>query len=132
MWKHLWHLLLFRYLIPKSSSDAFVEKRYVDAGLAFGDLLSYSYMGAGSGYERLLSRWEFWEAVYAERGFRTIPLDAFIDAGGYGAPLPPYGIRRPSGENAVRHAKNFRASFPVEPTMNSAIRRLIAGMKKDK
>ncbi len=87
-------------------SDQGVLRRYTAIGTSFGDGTSYSYMGEWIGFEKDLTKWAYWERAVAERGYRTTALDDFIDAGGYGKPLPPPSKRDP-GEEPVYHADRY-------------------------
>lgn len=91
-------------------TDKQVEKRYIKAGEIFGDALSYGFMGECSGFKRMLAKWEKWEAEYIKRGYRTLPIDDFIDYGGYGVPLPLKDIwkKRDKNEKPIFHAKTYR------------------------
>lgn len=98
-------------MFERFMTDAQVEKRYINTGNIFGDAVSYLYMGECVGFERMLARWEKWETEYARRGYRTLPLDTFIDCGGYGVPLRGIGVKREEGEAPVFHAKIYRGQY---------------------
>src|SRR3989344_2686550 len=79
---------------------------------AFGDAVSYMYMGECLGFKRMLHAWARWEAEYARRGYRTISLDDFIDYGGYGKELGELaGVRRIADEKLVFPAEIYRQQF---------------------
>jgi len=104
-------------------TDKQVEKRYVKVGATFGDAVSYIYMGECVGFEKLLAKWEKWEAEYAKRGYRTLPLDDFVSYGGYGTPLKGLkglGEKRVEGEDVILHAKIYRDVYlgKVRPAVN--------------
>ncbi|MEK9180000.1 MAG: hypothetical protein AAB897_01130 [Patescibacteria group bacterium] len=103
-------------------SDKTLQKRYVHAGSIFGYAVSYIYMGECVGFKKLLRRWTRWEKEYARRGYRTLPLDAFVDCGGRGTPLNGLGIRREADENPIFHAKIYRQRFlgRVKPAIDLA------------
>lgn len=92
----------------QNKSDRALTKSYREAGEIFGDAVSMIYMGECIGFERLLDTWAHWEQEYARRGFRTIPLDDFVDTGGYGVPLKGLGQRRAPDEEPVFHAEIYR------------------------
>lgn len=90
---------------------AVLEKFYVDAGKMFGCAVSYSFLGKCEGFDRMLNSWERWEKTYAAKGFRTISLDKFINAGGYGHPLIGLREKRNAGEEPVFHAVIYRKKY---------------------
>lgn len=101
-----WLMFFSRFL-----SDKNVEKRYVRAGGEFGQAVSYLYMGECIGFKNLLSKWQKWEAEYARRGYRTLPIDDFIEYGGYGKPLEGLGVKRNENEKIVSHAQIYRRLY---------------------
>jgi len=100
--------------------DWLVKKRYVKWGSIFGDAISYIYMGECVGFETLLVKWEKWEAEYAKRGYRTLPIGDFVGYGGYGMPLTDLGTKRQEGEAPVFHAKIYRQAYlgKIKPAVN--------------
>ncbi|TSC80051.1 MAG: hypothetical protein G01um101429_255 [Parcubacteria group bacterium Gr01-1014_29] len=91
---------------------ALVKREYVKTGTAFGDAVSYIYMGKCVGFDELFEKWKKWEAEYAKRGYRTIPLDDFIAyGGGYVAKLEGIGVKRQVGEEAVLHAERYEQRY---------------------
>ena len=101
-------------------SDSFILKRYKKAGLAFGDMVSYLYMGECVGFPEALKRLKKWEAECARRGYRTISIDSFVESGGYGNPLEGLGARRAEGEDPIFHAQVYEDRFygKVEPQVD--------------
>ena len=66
----------------------FVVKRYVAAGLHWGEAASYYWCnGPCVGYATIVSRLEKWESRYAR--YRLVPVrrNTWIAAGGYGAAM---------------------------------------------
>lgn len=92
-------------------TDRQVEKRYANSGCVFGDAVSYLAFGECEGFESMLQKWANWEREYANRGYRTLPIDDFIAAGGYGKELIAIGTKRLPGEQAVFHAEIYRTKF---------------------
>ncbi len=88
-----------------------VEKRYVNSGCVFGDAVSYLFFGECEDFESMLRKWANWEREYANRGYRTLPIDDFIAAGGYGKELTGIGTKRLPDEQAVFHAEIYRTKF---------------------
>lgn len=110
-------MLFFKKLL----SDKIVEKKYISAGEVFGDAVSYLYMGECIGFEKLFRRWAAWEKEYARRGYRTISLDHFVDAGGWGKSLDTYlGQKLNDGDESVLHAEIYRTKFlgKIKPVIN--------------
>ncbi len=107
-------------IVERLLTDKQVEKRYVRAGSSFGFAVSLIYMGECADFAKRLKRWERWETEYARRGFRTLSIDAFIDNGGYGAPLKDLGEKRVKGEKQVFHAKVYRERHhgKIKPVLN--------------
>ncbi len=95
-------------------SDQGVLRRYTAIGIKFGDGCSYAYMGKWIGFEKDLAKWDYWERAVLERGYRTISLDDFIEAGGYGTPLPPL-VKRTPDEVTVLHAKRYVEQWRGKP-----------------
>jgi len=93
-------------------SDRSVQGKYVEAGREFGDAVSYLYLGECVGFENLLDDLERWEEVYADRGFRTVSIDAFRRHGGYGEDITGLlGQRRDKDEDPILHAQIYREHF---------------------
>ena len=64
----------------------FVVRRYVSAGLAWGDAESYSgCLGECVGYAGMLRKLNRWEARYSQIGFKPVDKRVWVEAGGYGA-----------------------------------------------
>jgi hypothetical protein len=114
LWTRIKQALGLSYT-PKSylakQYKASVVQRYIDAGLNFGDAVSYIYMGECDGFDKLLSIWEESEREYAALGYRTIPIDAFVQAGGWGKALEEIGTLREPSEEAVLHAAYYRENY---------------------
>ena len=107
-------------MLKRFMTDKQVERCYVKAGAVFGDAVSYIYMGECVGFTDLLAKWEKWEAEYAKRGYRTLPVDDFVDHGGYGMPFKDLGAKRTKGEKPVFHAKIYRELYlgKIQPAIN--------------
>jgi hypothetical protein len=89
-----------------------VVEQYVRAGAVFGEALSYLYMGECVGFHSMKERWAKLERLYAELGYRTIPLEDFVEYGGYGKSIDHLvRVRRPDGEDAVFHAVTFAQNY---------------------
>jgi hypothetical protein len=100
--------------------DRTVEKYYIAVGRVFGNAVSYIYMGECVGFETLLASWEKWETEYSRRGYRTLPLDDFVEYGGYGIPLKNVGKKRSRCEEGISHAKIYREEHlgKIPPAIN--------------
>lgn len=105
-------LKVFKLVLPFLTNH-FVQKRYSNAGKRFGDDVSYApAMGECIGFESDLNKWANWENEYANRGYKTVSLDQFIQAGGYGKPIDNLlGVKRNEGENPILHAEIYRNVF---------------------
>lgn len=103
-------------------SDKFVTRRYLYTGGNFGDAVSYApVLGECVGFEELLNRWAKWEKEYAERGYRTVSLDDFIEYGGYGKPIDKLvGVKRQENEDPVLHAETYRRVYlgSIQPVLD--------------
>ena len=95
-------------MLERFLSDKQVEGRYVDWGKLFGEAVSYLHVGECHGFECMLAMWEKWEAEYARRGYKTLPLDDFILAGGYSKPLNNIGVKRDKDEKAIFYSRYYR------------------------
>lgn len=83
-------------------------------------------MGTPVGLDELVERWAEWELEYVKRGFRTISLDDFIKAGGYGASLQDkLGIKREPGEQVVPHSYIYMQRYPDPPPAVVDLERLM-------
>lgn len=101
-----------KYLFRKWLKNKAVEKHYSNAGARFGGDVSYIYMGECLGFRNHLKKWARWEKEYSGRGFRTVSIDDFIRAGGYGENISSLlGIKRAENENPVLHAELYRKTY---------------------
>lgn len=101
-------------------SDKQLSKAYMEAGAAFGDAVSYIYMGECIGFEELLTRWEELEAEWSRRGYQTFPIEEFVSLGGYGVPLKHFGSYRSRDGIPILHAKRYRDMYlgKLAPAVN--------------
>lgn len=103
--------ILEKYL-PLSLSDEEVQKKYVEAGKSMGDALSYIYMGRCGGFEEMLENWAYWEREYAVRGYKTLPVDDFIEYA-RGGSLEGLNIKRQADEEPIFHAEIVKKILPI-------------------
>lgn len=60
----------------------------------------------------MFSKWDIWEAEYLKRGFRSLPIDEFISAGGYSREIDDQiMLRRKPEERAVSHAQIYKERY---------------------
>lgn len=105
--------------IPKTYY--WVERKYVNTGSQFGGDVSYLPVGECVGFEAHLNNWASWEREYASKGYRTVSLDDFIEAGGYGKEIDHLlGQKRDEREEPFLHAEEYRRRFlgKVEPVLD--------------
>jgi hypothetical protein len=98
-----------------------VVEHYVRSGALFGEALSHLYMGECVGFHSMKERWAKLERVYAELGYRTIPLEDFVEYGGYGKSIDHLvRVRRTENEEAVMHAVTFQERYEqgIMPTLD--------------
>lgn len=89
-----------------------IVEQYVRAGAVFGEAISYLYMGECVGFHSMKERWAKLERLYADLGYRTIPLEDFVEYGGYGKSIDHLvRIRRDDGETALLHADTFARNY---------------------
>lgn len=108
-------------LLRNLMSDKSVEKKYVQTGSAFGDAVSYIYMGECVGFESMLNSWADWEKEYVRRGYRTVSLDDFIELGGYGKNIDNLlRQKRNANEEPILHAEIYRENYfgKIQPVVN--------------
>lgn len=112
-----WITKTFRKMLGKPvkvtpiTDDQLVES-YVLHGSEFGSVVSMIYMGECVGFEELLTAWENAEAHYAELGYRTLTVDAFVSYGGWGHDIADLvRVPRDIGEEPVYHARYYREHF---------------------
>lgn len=108
----------YQSLISKDN-ERLVQK-YIKAGAEFGDAVSYLYIGECIGFEELLNAWAKKEKEYADKGFRTIPIDDFILYGGYGKEIKGINQLRKPKEEPIFHAEIYRERFlgKIPPAIN--------------
>lgn len=85
--------------IARLYPTGFLAKRYYKVGCTLGDMVSYSYLGEPIGYSRWERKLKRLEAEYIRRGFKPIPFDDFVQAGGYGVSARHLLLQR-SGSSA--------------------------------
>ncbi|MCK5084518.1 MAG: hypothetical protein KAQ64_02595 [Candidatus Pacebacteria bacterium] len=93
-------------------SNEEVTENYLEAGAEFGSAIGP--MGECVGFEKMLNEWARWELEYAERGFKTIPIDVFADSdfGFYKEMIKKFvGVRRDSIKKPIYHAEIFREIY---------------------
>lgn len=95
--------------------DWLVTNCYMKAGGIFGEALScVGVAGPCVGFEKFFARWEFWEAEYARRGYRTVNIEEFYKLG-FGSVDSEEFItmhlrwERKPGEELVLHAAPAKA-----------------------
>lgn len=98
-----------------------IARKYLEAGTIVGDCASYAHLGEAVGMESFVESWAKWERKYAALGFRTISLDEFIKAGGYGQDIKGrlYVLRR-ENEEPVYHAELYKQHYlgKIRPVVN--------------
>jgi hypothetical protein len=88
----------------------FVEALYISHGKDVGNEISYSVaLGFPYGFEGIVDRLVFFEALYIRKGFKPIPLKRFVEAGGYKKDLGDViSLQLSEGEEPIRYAKMYR------------------------
>ena len=66
----------------------YATRRYVAIGLRWGDARSYLLDDNGIGH--LFNSLRYWETQYMRLGFRPVPRERWILAGGYGRPYEDF------------------------------------------
>lgn len=90
-------------------SDYYINYRYVLAGCAFADRISEIVVQQEPmTVEAALLEWETAENEYLEAGYRSLPIDAFMDHTMWGVPLKDIGVKRVENEPPMHHAKFYR------------------------
>lgn len=90
----------------------YIVEQYVRSGAVFGEALSYLYMGECVGFHSMKERWAKLERSYAELGYRTIPLEDFLEYGGYGKAIDHLvRVKRTEGEEPTLHAITFQQRY---------------------
>jgi len=98
-----------------------VVEHYVRSGAVFGEALSYLYMGECIGFHGMKERFAKLERLYAEYGYRTIPLEDFVEYGGYGKKIDHLlRVKRETGEEPIFHAVTFQERYEegIMPTLD--------------
>lgn len=65
-------------------SDKQVIDSYYQAGLVFGEIVSYIGVGTDPSLKEREDCFSFWEDEYVQRGFQPLHIDEFVLAGGWG------------------------------------------------
>ena len=102
-------------------SNNTVIRKYAKSGTLFGGDISFIYLGKCERFDDHLKRWGDWEEEYVRRGYRTVSLDDFINAGGYGKKIDHLlSIKRNQGEEPLFHAKIYVRKYPneINPEVN--------------
>jgi hypothetical protein len=68
----------------KNIWESIVVRNYVSSGLYLGDLVSYSFLGTPHGIDDAMKKFAYWEGKYVELGYKAIPRQDWVGAGGYG------------------------------------------------
>jgi hypothetical protein len=86
-----------------------VTRKYISAGISFGDDASYLMTGESLAFGRKLQQWENWEKEYAKRGYETISFDKFLEAAREGLNLTNYTqVLRKLHTEPIFHAQLYR------------------------
>jgi hypothetical protein len=106
-----WWRRLFGTDVATFSNDQVISA-YALAGTEFGDVVSLIYMGECIGFDALFEQWEAAEQAYSRLGFRTLSVDDFVAAGGWGRDIDPLlRVPRKEGEPVILHAAYYRQHF---------------------
>lgn len=90
----------------------YIVEQYVRSGAVFGEALSHLYMGECVGFHGMKERWAKLEQLYADLGYRTIPVEDFVEYGGYGKAIDhKVRVKRSEGEAPVLHAVTFQERY---------------------
>ena len=68
--------------------EKYLIEKYKSVGEDFGDAISYSFMGEIVGFNRLEKKFKKLEKKIIEKGYIPYTIEEFVNAGGYGHPLP--------------------------------------------
>ena len=109
--------------------DDEVVEAYMAAGCEIGSAVSYIYMGECIGFDKLLDQWEATEKAYSALGFRTLSIDDFVSAGGWGKDIAELvRVPRKEGEREVFHAAFYREHyFQKMGGMHEAVLKAMSG-----
>lgn len=90
-------------LFSKKDKNELIIRQYKEAGLDYGDALSYmAPMGKCIGFDKLEKKFIKCQNRYIEAGFRPVFIHEFIEAGGYGKDIDNlFGIRYNEGDKRV-------------------------------
>lgn len=102
----------FARLVSKQLTNDEMQTIYAREGSNFGSVVSHLAMGECIGFREMFESWAFWEREYTRRGFVTLSVDAFVDAGGWGHSLDGLlGKWRLVNEYPIYHAERYREHF---------------------
>lgn len=90
----------------------YIVEQYIRSGAVFGEALSYLHMGECVGFQGMKERFAKLERLYADLGYRTIPLEDFLEYGGYGKAIDHLvRVKRAEGEEPILHAITFQQRY---------------------
>ena len=93
-------------------TDSGVTKNYVSAGQVLGSAISRLHYREAVDMQKRITRLVGWEQEYARRGFRTINIDDFIQAGRWSKDIGNLvGVKREEGEEPIFHAQEFQKNY---------------------
>jgi len=92
------------------------NKKYVSAGTDLGFAISMLAYGEAVDMQKRIARLVGLEREYAGRGFQTISIDDFTQAGGWGEDIAKLvGVKREEGEKPIFHAQEYQENYITPP-----------------
>ena len=119
-WADFLKVELFTFLMAINfkwfRTNSGVTKEYVSAGKVLGADISMLAYGEAVGIQKRIRRLVGWEREYAGRGFQTISIDDFTQAGGWGEDIAKLvGVKREEGEEPIFHAQEYQENYITPP-----------------
>lgn len=90
----------------------YIIEQYLRAGARFGDALGRLEMGECVPLDSMIKHFAKLERRYASLGYRTIPLQEFVEYGAYGRAIHNLlRVQRELGEAAIYHADRLQEEY---------------------
>lgn len=97
---------MIKHNIAKTYTDEKVKNAYFNAGYLLADALDFAIKGRTYNYKIELENFAFWEKTYANRGYKTIPLENFISLH-EGKSIDHLLMQKRENEDIILYGQNY-------------------------
>jgi len=99
-------------VIMSMRGDKYIEREYLKVGAKFGFVVNLLPLSKCEGFESQLDKLNELEKEYSSRGYRTIPIRAFISLGAYNKNIDHLlGKKRGKNERPIYNAETYKKSL---------------------